>query len=132
MPEEPEGPVTAEARAKENELLALEAGVLRTRLKEATARLERIRRERDEYRSQVDHLRTELAARPVSAPFPGPVAGAVPPGKVLVDHERHEELRQAQRDLVRLLRRLGRPPLGWVLRRQKGYRRLRKRWLREG
>ena len=49
-----------------------------------------------------------------------------------MDQEAHEELRQAKRDLVRLLRRLGRPPMGWMLRRQKGYRRLRQRWLREG
>ena len=132
MPDDCEMPVTAEARAKENELLALEAGVLRTRVQEHTIRLERMRQERDEYRRQADQLRTELAARPAAASLPAPVTGAVPPGKVVLDHERHEELRQAQRDLVRLLRRLGRPPLGWVLHRQKGYRRLRRRWLREG
>ena len=85
-------------------------------------------RERDEYRSQWDHLRTGLSA-PLVAPAP---TASVPAGKVLVDQEAHEELRQAKRDLVRLLRRLGRPPIGWVLRRQKGYRRLRQRWLREG
>ena len=88
-----------------------------------TARLDRARRERDEYRSQLDHLQTGT---------PAPPGAPAPPGKVLVDQEAHEELRQAKRDLVRLLRRLGRPPMGWVLRRQKGYRRLRQRWLREG
>jgi hypothetical protein len=128
MPDDSEAPVTAEAPAKETELRALEAEVLRTRLKEVTARLERTRRERDEYRGQLDHLRTGLQA-PSAAP--APVASA-PPGKVLVDQEAHEQLRQAKRDLVRLLRRLGRPPIGWALRRQKGYRRLRQRWLREG
>ena len=123
MPDDREMPVAAGAPAEENELLTLEAGVLRTRAKETTTRLERLRRERDEYRLQADTLRAKLAALE---------AAAVPPGKVLLDRERHEELRQARRDLVRLLRRLGRPPLGWVLHRQKGYRRLRRRWLREG
>ncbi len=124
MLDDSEAPVTAEARGKETESAALEAEVLRTRLKEVTTRLEHMRRERDECRSQLDHLRTGLQAPP---------AGAwAPPGKVLVDQEAHEQLRQAKRDLVRLLRRLGRPPIGWVLRRQRGYRRLRQRWLREG
>jgi len=93
------------------------------------ARLEKLRRERDEYRRQVQGLRAQLPAR---APGAGAGAGGAPPGKVVVDQEGYEELRLAKRDLVRLLRRLGRPPLGWVLRRQKGYRRLRQRWLREG
>lgn len=93
------------------------------------ARLEKLRRERDEYQRQVQELRAQLPARP---PGVGPAAVSAPPGKVLVDQQGYEELRQAKRDLVRLLRRLGRPPLGWVLRRQSGYRRLRQRWLREG
>jgi len=93
------------------------------------ARLEKVRRERDEYKRQVQELKAQLLAR---APGAGAGAGGAPPGKVLVDQEGYEELRLAKRDLVRLLRRLGRPPLGWVLRRQKGYRRLRQRWLREG
>ena len=123
MADDSEAPATAEARVEGTELRARESEVLRTRLKEVTARLDRTRRERDECRSQLDHLRTGM---------PAPPAATVPPGKVLVDLEAHEELRQARRDLVRLLRRLGRPPMGWVLRRQKGYRRLRQRWLREG
>ena len=93
------------------------------------ARLEKLRRERDEYKRQVQELRAQLLARP---PGVGAGAGGAPPGKVLLDREGYEELRLAKRDLVRLLRRLGRPPLGWVLRRQTGYRRLRQRWLREG
>jgi hypothetical protein len=93
------------------------------------ARLEKVRRERDEYKRQVQELRAQLLARP---PGVGAGAGGAPPGKVLVDQEAYEELRLAKRDLVRLLRRLGRPPLGWVLHRQSGYRRLRQRWLREG
>lgn len=93
------------------------------------ARLDKVRRERDEYKRQVQELKAQLLAR---APGAGAGAGGAPPGKVLVDQEDYEELRLAKRDLVRLLRRLGRPPLGWVLRRQKGYRRLRQRWLREG
>ena len=92
-------------------------------------RLEKLQRERDEYQRQVQELRAQLLARP---PGVGAGAGGAPPGKVLVDQEAYQELRLAKRDLVRLLRRLGRPPLGWVLRRQSGYRRLRQRWLREG
>jgi glycosyltransferase involved in cell wall biosynthesis len=113
--------------ATSDQPLAPEAEAVRARLGEVTDRLERAERERDEWRSRVDNLQAELRSRPVV-----PLPAAVPPGKVLVDQAGHEELRQAKRDLVRLLRRLGRPPLGWVLRRQKGYRRLRKRWLREG
>jgi chromosome segregation ATPase len=116
-----------EARAERIEAQVQESEVLRTRLKELTARLDRARRERDECRSQLDHLRTELQAPSQAAP-----SAAALPDKVLVDREAHEQLRQAKRDLVRLLRRLGRPPIGWILRRQKGYRRLRQRWLREG
>ena len=123
MADDSEAPVTAEARAEGTPGRARESEALRTRLKEVTARLDRTRRERDEYRSQLDRLKTGTSA-PAGAP--------APPNKVLVDQEAHEELRQAKRDLVRLLRRLGRPPMGWVLRRQKGYRRLRQRWLREG
>lgn len=123
MADDTEAPVTTEGRAEGTEGRARESEALRTRLKEVTARLDRTRRERDEYRRQLDHLRTGT---------PAPPGAAVPPGKVLVDQEAHEELRQAKRELVRLLRRLGRPPMGWVLRRQKGYRRLRQRWLREG
>ena len=100
---------------------------LRTRLKETVARLEALRQERDEYRGRIEHLQAEMRSRPVV-----PLPSAPPAGKMLVDQAAHEELRQAKRDLVRLLRRLGRPPFGWVLRRQKGYRRLRQRWLREG
>lgn len=128
MADDSEAPVTAEARAEGTPGRARESEALRTRLKEVTARLDHTRRERDEYRSRADQLRTELQARQ-AAPSS---RAAVPPGKVLIDQQDHEELRQAKRDLVRLLRRLGRPPLGWVLRRQKGYRRLRQRWLREG
>jgi hypothetical protein len=93
------------------------------------ARLEKVRRERDEYRRQVQELRAQLLAR---HPGVGAGAGGAPPGKVLVEQKAYEDLRLAKRDLVRLLRRLGRPPLGWVLRRQSGYQRLRQRWLREG
>ena len=93
------------------------------------ARLEKVRRERDLYKRRVQELRARLLAQP---PGVGAGAGGAPPGKVLVDQEAYENLRLAKRDLVRLLRRLGRPPLGWVLRRQTGYRRLRQRWLREG
>jgi len=119
------------ADAQDDELLASQAGALRSKAKVAPSRLERVRQERDEYRRQVDHLRRELEARQAASPQPIVVA-PVPPGKVLVEQERYDELRQAKRDLVRLLRRLGRPPLGWALRRQSGYRRLRQRWLREG
>ncbi len=93
------------------------------------ARLDKARRERDEYKRQVHELRVVLLARPPGA---GAGAGGAPPGKVLVDQKDYEELRLAKRDLVRLLRRLGRPPLGWLVRRQSGYRKLRERWLREG
>jgi chromosome segregation ATPase len=127
MPEDSEAPAGAAARANREEPPAGEADLLRARLKETTSRLERVRRERDDYRTRVEHLQAELQGLR-QAPAPAAVAS----GKVLVDQESHEELRRAKRDLVRLLRRLGRPPLGWVLHRQKGYRRLRERWLREG
>jgi len=129
MSDESQAPEPADAQ--DDELLASQAGALRSKAKVAPSRLERVRQERDEYRRQVDHLRTELQARQAASPQPTAVA-PVPPGKVLLEQERYDELRQAKRDLVRLLRRLGRPPLGWALRRQSGYRRLRQRWLREG
>ena len=131
MSDESQAPEPADAGAQGDELLAPEAGALRSKAKVAPSRLERVRQERDEYRRQVDHLRRELEARQAASPQPTAVA-PVPPGKVLLEQERYDELRQAKRDLVRLLRRLGRPPLGWALRRQSGYRRLRQRWLREG
>jgi len=65
---------------------------------------------------------------PRPAPPPaGPVEAANP--QVSLPRGQHEELLRAQHDLLRLLRRLGRPPLGWILARQKGYRTLRHRWL---
>jgi len=136
MAGDPEAAAHAGAPLEEGAAAAGDVEGLHTRLREAAARLDRVRQERDEYRRQADHLRAILpveapagAAPPVATPAPGEV---LPPGKVLVDQEGYDRLRQAQRDLVRLLRRLGRPPLGWLLRRQKGYRRLRARWLREG
>lgn len=127
MPEDSEAPAEAAAQAGRRGRPAGETGPLRARLKEVTSRLERVRGERDEYRSRAERLQTEVQVLRTAPP-----ARAVPPGKLLVDEAAYEELRQAKRDLVRLLRRLGRSPLGWVLRRQKGYRRLRQRWLREG
>lgn len=126
MPEDSEGPASPAARAGRGGRPAGEAGPLRARLKETTERLERLRAERDEYHHRATRLQNELQV--VRAAH----LSATPPGKVLVDQETLDELRRAKRDLVRLLRRLGRPPLGWVFRRQKGYRRLRERWLREG
>ena len=132
MADDSEASTVAGAPAPESDPRALEAEVLRTSLKEASARLERARRERDEYRRKVDHLQTELQSKAAARAGHGPAPAAAPPGRVLLEQERYDDLRQAKRDLVRLLRRLGRPPLGWVLRRQAGYRRLRQRWLREG
>ncbi|RQW80048.1 MAG: glycosyltransferase, partial [Geobacter sp.] len=118
MPEDSEVPAGPAPRVGRGERPAGEAGPLRARLKETTVRLERVRGERDQYRSRAARLQTELQVLRATPP-----AAAIPPGKVLVDQESLEELRRAKRDLVRLLRRLGRPPLGWVLRRQSGYRR---------
>jgi glycosyltransferase involved in cell wall biosynthesis len=120
-------PAAEEVPSSEDQTPAQEAEAVRARLREVAARLERAERENGELQSRLEHLQAELRSRPVV-----PLPAAVPAGKVLVDQAAHEDLRQAKRDLVRLLRRLGRPPFGWVLRRQKGYRRLRQRWLREG
>ena len=114
----------------EGEAPAREAEALRIRVRELSTRLERVRLERDESRNLLAQLRHGTPP-PAAAPAPTSVA-QIPPGKVLVNQEELEDLRRAKRDLVRLLRRLGRPPFGWVLRRRKGYRRLRQRWLREG
>lgn len=122
MPEDIETPAGAAAPGLPH-LPAAESGPLRSRLKEVTSRLERVRGERDEFRRLSERLLNELQALRTAPPGSG---------KVLVDDAAYEDLRRAKRDLVRLLRRLGRPPLGWVLRRQKGYRQLRERWLREG
>ena len=78
-------------------------------------------------RARGDGARRGAVPAHPDTPFAGEALGA---DKVLVDLERHNELQQAQRDLVRLLRRLGSPPFGWVLARRKGYRNLRERWLR--
>jgi len=126
MLEDSETPAGAAASGPAH-LPAAGSGPLRARLNEVTSRLERVRAERDEFRRRAERLQTELQVLRTAPP-----GRAVPPGKVLVDEAAYEDLRRAKRDLVRLLRRLGRPPLGWVLRRQKGYRHLRERWLREG
>jgi len=63
-------------------------------------------------------------SRPVqiAASEPSPIVLPLPAGG-------SEDPRRAQWDLVWLLRRLEKPPLGWVLSRRKGFRNLRDRWL---
>jgi hypothetical protein len=53
------------------------------------------------------------------------------PDAVLVDGERLRRLEAAQRDLKWLLERLGTGPIGFIVRRRRGYRRLIERHLTE-
>jgi glycosyltransferase involved in cell wall biosynthesis len=110
---------------------------------EARARLlqQLLEQARSEWRQRQP---AERAGTPLGLPGPGrgqppcrpaaePVVAKAAVGRqVVVDPERHEELWRAKRELLWLLRRLEKPPLGWLLSRRKGYRRLRDRWLGGG
>lgn len=67
--------------------------------------------------SRVEDRPARASAPAVGSPGPDPGAPAGRPFR-------------AERDLVWLLRRLEKPPLGWLLTRRKGFRKLRDRWLR--
>ena len=77
------------------------------------------------------------AAGPLAPVVPGgdiPVASAQAPasvgaGPAVAGSPQHEDLSRAERDLIWLLRRLETPPLGWILSRRKGFRKLRNRWV---
>ena len=111
-------PTDADRLRMENDLLGLEAQVLRARARGSAARVTQLEQEREHLRDEVEHLRGEIhKIREASA------------GKVIVDPERYEELKHARRDLNWLLRRMSHSLLGWAFGMLKGYRRLEERWL---
>lgn len=95
----------------ENDLLAHEARVLRARAKELELELEQLEFDKND----AVHLRNMASL------------DAQTTREALA--ETREELAAARDDLTRLLRRLGSGPLGWAMRRRKGYVALRDRWL---
>lgn len=98
-----EPPLEAEAAGLENQLLLLEVQVARGRLRNAEQELTRLR----------------SASKKAFAPE----------GSVVLDEQHYRDLREAHSNLRWLLRRLGQPPFGWLLRRKAGYRALEQRWI---
>ncbi|MEN8240179.1 MAG: hypothetical protein ABFR53_13375 [Actinomycetota bacterium] len=94
---------TAEELGLENQLLTLEVRVLRGR--------ERVR---DEQRGASG----EASSTP-----------SMIDGSVTVSKEEYDDLREAKRNLLWLLNRIGTGPLGWLARTRPGYRNLASRWL---
>jgi hypothetical protein len=89
---------------------------------ELQALVEALHMENDLLAMEVAALRAELASgRPE----------VEDPRSRTVSEERLERLARAERDLERLLRRLGRAPQGWLIRRTRGYRNLAERYLDE-
>jgi len=86
---------------------------------ERQALIEALQMENDLLSMEVAALRAELTSGRVEPDDPAarPIAA-----------ERLERLQRAERDLKRLLRRLGSGPQGWLLRRRRGFRNLERRY----
>jgi len=110
-------PTNADRLRMENDLLALQAQVHRARAREQAASLGELQGDCARLQDEVNHLRGVIQEE-----------RAAMASKAVLDRGRYEELRTAQRDLIWLLRRLSRPPLGWVMARRAGFRKLQQRW----
>lgn len=110
----PEGdfytPTAADALRRENELLAFEVRFLRARLAEAERAPTDLRYSLEEAERTIAKLNKKVSVTP----------------------RRKKRLESAERDLVALLARLSKGPLGRVLRLKKGYRNLEQRYLKTG
>lgn len=104
----------------ENDLLALQAQVHRSREREHAEVVAGLQAECARLQDEVAHLRGVISEE-----------RAALAAKAVLERERYEELRTAHRDLIWLLRRLAKPPLGWVMTRRKGFRKLMRRWREE-
>jgi hypothetical protein len=113
-------PTNIDRLRMENDLLALQAQVHRARTREHAEIVSGLQAECARLRDEVDHLRGVIAEERASLA-----------AKAVLERERYEELRTAHRDLIWLLRRLSRPPLGWVMARRPGFRKLLTHWGKE-
>jgi hypothetical protein len=104
----------------ENDLLALQAQVHRSREREHHEIVAGLQAECARLQDEVAHLRGVIAEERSALA-----------AKAVLERDRYEELRTAHRDLIWLLRRLSKPPLGWVMTRRGGFRKLMKRWREE-
>lgn len=110
-------PTNADRLRMENDLLALQAQVHRARAREHAGILGELQGECARLQDEVNHLRGVIKEE-----------RAAIAAKAVLERDRYEELRNAHRDLIWLLRRLSRPPLGWVMARRAGFRKLQRRW----
>ena len=139
-------PTDADLLRMENELLSFEVRFLRARLADS-ARAPGSRAAGSASMSRLVHLEEAendlvlLVRRLGSSPL-GPVLRRSanfrtleeryvrpPAGRVMSPSERASYLEGAERDLILLLRRLGRPPLGTLFRRRPSFRTLEQRYL---
>ena len=103
-------PTDAETLRRENELLAFEIRFLRARLAETERAPADLRDKLEEAERTVARLNERVSITP----------------------RRKAWLESAERDLIMLLARLSKSPLGMVLRLKKGYRNLEQRYLKTG
>lgn len=75
---------------------------------------DKLRMENDLLTLQARFLKAQLAASTPHEP---------------IDSETISQLQEAERDLIYLMRRLSRPPLGWIMRLRPGFRVLQNRYL---
>lgn len=103
-------PTDAETLRRENELLAFEVRFLRARLTETERAPTDLRDKLEEAERTITRLNEKVSITP----------------------RRKARLESAERDLITLLARLSRSPLGRVLRLKKGFRNLEQRYLKTG
>jgi hypothetical protein len=113
-------PTNIDRLRMENDLLALQAQVQRSREREHAEIVSGLQGECARLQDEVEHLRGVIAEERSSLT-----------SKAVLERDRYEQLRTAQRDLVWLLRKLSRPPLGWLMARRPGFRKLQVRWREE-
>ncbi len=113
-------PTNIDRLRMENDLLALQAQVQRSRGREHAEIVAGLQAECARLQDEVAHLRSVIAQERTDLA-----------SKAVLERDRYERLRSAQRDLIWLLRKLSRPPLGWVMARRPGFAKLQARWREE-
>lgn len=113
-------PTNIDRLRMENDLLALQAQVQRSRTREHAEVVAGLQAECARLQDEVDHLRGVIAQERADLA-----------AKAVLERDRYERLRTAQRDLVWLLRKLSRPPFGWLMARRPGFRKVLARWREE-